>query len=316
MNRLYDLPLASPQMVVSFCFEKKTSKGIQMNKSIVSRRSFAGRSSCGSLMIERLEERRLLSASSAVQILPLASSPLAQFKPVAPAKIMAGSTGTEQVTIRNPSAASETEEVTITLAPSLNGKTASGSYSSPAVSESLTIKAHGSAAVKVPFVPTATLPSGKYHTLVSVVLGTNTITGTAPGTYTLIVPPAPTTTPSLIGRYFGLITATSSSGGGIFGGGSHTVHQATFIWQTTGQTLSSLTGLFAVGSGQTNATMTGSEVTTGAIQYTLTSANINYTIAGKVTPDGSTITGTFKGTLVNNIFKKLNGRFKITLQTS
>jgi hypothetical protein len=246
-------------------------------------------------LVEPLESRQLLSASPV------------SFKPVTPAKITAGNTGVEQVVIHNPGAASETENVTITLAPSLNGSTAAGSYSSSGVSEILTIKGHGSATVKVPFVPTSPLAAGKYHTLVSVQLGTSTFSGTAPGTYTLIIPPAPTTTPSLIGRYSGLITA--NPGGGL-------THQATFIWLTTGQTLTSLTGQFAVGSQQANGTMTGSESTTGAIQYHFSSSLINYTITGTVSPDGSTITGKFKGTLVNNIFKNLSGRFKITQQTS
>ena len=242
-------------------------------------------------LIEPLEDRLFLSASPVT------------FKPVTPAKITAGNTGTEQVTIHNPTAASETESVAITLAPSLNGSTAAGSYSSPGVSEMLTIKAHGSAAVKVPFVPTSPLVGGKYHTLVSVQLGSNTYTGAAPGTYTLIIPPNPTTTPSLIGRFSGLITANPSS---------NLTHQATFIWQTTGQTLTSLTGTFSVGSQQETGTMTGSELTTGAISYHFSSSLINYTITGTVSTDGSTITGKFKGTLVSNIFKNLSGRFKIT----
>jgi hypothetical protein len=161
--------------------------------------------------------------------------------------------------------------------------------------------------VKVPFVPTDTLAAGKYHTLASVQLGGSTFSGKAPGTYTLIIPPAATTTPSLIGRFSGLITANPSAG---------LTHEATFIWQTTGQTLTSLTGLFSVGSQQENGAMTGSELTTGAISYHFSSSLINYTITGTVSPDGSTITGKFKGTLVNNIFKNLSGRFKITQQTS
>jgi hypothetical protein len=255
-------------------------------------------------MIETLEDRQLLSAAPV------------QLKPVTPAKILAGNTGSDVVTIRNLTAASETEAVTITLAPSLNGTTAAGAYSSPSVTETLTLKAHGSASVKVPFIPPTTLVAGKYHTLATVDFGGNTITATAPGTYTLTLPPGPTTTPSLIGHYSGLITATSSSGGGIFGGGSHTTHEATFIWQTTAQTESSLTGLFAVGSGQTTGTMTGSETTTGTFSYALASANINYTIAGKVLDGGSELTGAFKGTLVNNIFARLNGHFKLLLQSS
>ena len=267
-----------------------------MRKSIGSKRGVASHSSKREpSLIEPLESRLFLSASPV------------SLKPVTPAKITAGNTGTEQVTIHNTTTASETEAVTITLAPSLNGSTAAGSYSSPGVSEMLTIKAHGSATVKVPFVPTAALAAGKYHTLVSAQLGGSTFSGTAPGTYTLIIPPAPTTTPSLIGRFSGLITANP---------GANLTHEATFIWQTTGQTLTSLTGTFSVGSQQETGTMTGSELTTGAISYHFSSSLINYTITGTVSPDGSTITGKFKGMLVNNIFKNLSGRFKITMQTT
>ena len=244
----------------------------------------------------------------------MSASPV-QLKPVTPSKILAGNTGTETVTIRNLTTASETEAVTITLAPSLDGHTAAGSYSSSPFSQSLTIKAHGSMTVKVPFMPPVPLKGGKYQTLSKVKIGTDTINATAPGVYTLILPPIPTTTPSLIGRFSGLITATSSSGGGIFGGGSHTVKQATFIWQTTAQTLTSLTGLFAVGSQQTQGTMSGSEFANGTFQYTLTSDLINYTIKGTVTANGSLLKGTFVGTLVNNIFKKLNGHFKLPQST-
>ena len=91
---------------------------------------------------------------------------------------------------------------------------------------------------------------------------------------------------------------------------------ATFIWHTTDQTLTTLAGLFAVGSGQVTGTMTGSENTTGAITYTLASADINYTIKGTVSADGSTIKGTFNGKLVNNIFATLNGSFKLTRQAA
>ena len=183
--------------------------------------------------------------------------------------------------------------------------------------QTVTLKPHGKATIKVPFVPSTTNVAGKYHTLVSVVLGGNTYSGTAPGTYTLTVPPGPSITPSLIGHYSGLITATSR-GSNIFGGGGSThVKQATFIWFTNAQDLTSLSGIFAVGSQQENGvTMTGGETTTGTFTYTLTSDLINYTITGKVTPDGSTLKGKFVGTLVNNIFAKLNGNFKIVRQTA
>lgn len=233
-----------------------------------------------------------------------------------PKKILAGTTGTEQVTIKNLSTTAATETVTITLAPSLDGTTAAGTYSSPAVTQSVTLKAHGTAKIKVPFIPPITLVGGKYHTLATVQIDSDTFNAAAPGTYTLTVPPGPTTNPSLIAHYSGLIKATSTSGGGIFGGGSKTVKELTFIWFTTAQDDGSLTGQFNVGSGQTTGTMTGAETTTGTFTYTLASDNINYVIAGKVTPDGAILKGTFKGTLVDNIFAKVNGNFKITRVTS
>src|SRR6185312_14304661 len=190
----------------------------------------------GVTMIESLESRRLLSASALPFSLAAAS----------PKKILAGATGNEQVTIKNLSTTAATETVTITLAPSLDGTTAAGAYSSPAVTQSVTLKPHGTAKIKVPFIPPTTLVAGKYHTLATVQIDSDTFNATAPGTYTLTLPPGPSITPSLIGHYSGLITATSSSGGGIFGGGSHTVKQATFIWFTTAQDLNGLTGQFNV----------------------------------------------------------------------
>ncbi len=246
------------------------------------------------------------------------SAALVQFGAVTPGKVLAGNTAYETVTVHNPTAATLTEGVTVTLAPSLDGVTAAGAYDPmPANTEMVTIKKHGAAKVKVAFVPPDTLAAGKYHTLVTVTAGADTVSGVAPGTFKLTLPPAPTTTPSLVGHYVGLIKSTTSTSTGLFGTGTNTrVKEASFIWQTTGQTLTTLTGLFAVGDGQTTGTMTGSEVTTGTFTYTLASADINYTIKGKFSPDGTTLTGTFKGTLVNNIFSTLNGTFKLVRQAS
>ncbi len=281
-----------------------------MNKSIVGGRSVAARAPYESGMIEALESRRLLSVSPVTHLAPSALAAAITLKPATPAKILAGRTGFETVTIRNSSAASETQDISITLAPSLDGTTAAGSYSTPGVTETLTIKAHGSATVKVPFIPPATLAAGRYRTLAYVQVGFSTTLATAPGAYTLVLPPGSTTTPSLIGHYAGLILATSSTGG------AHGTHSAGFGWETTDQTDSTLTGLFAVGSGQAAGVMTGAELTTGVIQFTFTSDDITYTIKGKVTPDGSRISGTFKGVLLNNIFKKLNGNFRLSRQAS
>jgi hypothetical protein len=271
-----------------------------MLKSIVGQRGGVARKSHLSSMIEGLESRQLLSASPVL------------LKPVTPNKITAGNTGTEVVTIKNPTKASVTESVTITLAPSLNGHTAAGSYSSPSVTESLTIGAHGSAKVTVPFVPPNTLVSGKYHTLATVQIGADTFHAAAPGLYTLTVPPVPTTTPSLIGHYTGLIKITGSVGDH----GATITKEAGFIWQTTSQTTTGLTGLFVVGIGQFTGTMTGSEFLNGTFSFALASPDINYTVSGKVLNNGGELTGAFHGTFINNLFKKINGNFKLTLQPS
>jgi hypothetical protein len=240
-----------------------------------------------------------------------------------PGKILAGGkAGTEVVTVHNYGTIAETETVTITLAPSLDGVNPAGSYSTPGVTETVTIKKHGSASIKVPFVPPITLIAGKYHTLATVSFNQSTTTLTAPGTYTLTLPPLPTTAPTLIGRWVGLIIATSSESTGFFGGGtSTTVHEASMIWETTAQNLTSLTGLFAVGDqnaslngDSNNLSMQGYELTNGVIHFTLTSDNINYKMDGKVTNNGTKITGLFKGTLVNNIFKNLGGKFTLNMQ--
>ena len=256
-------------------------------------------------MFESLEDRRLMSAA-----------PLTLARPT-PAKILAGSTGYQTVTVRNLSATPVTETVAVHLAPSLDGTTPVGAYASPDVTQSVTLKPHASAKLKVAFVPPGTLAAGAYHTLATVTVDGAATTLAAPGTYTLKLPPGPTVTPGLVGHYSGLIYSSETTHSGTFNGGKNTrVKEASFIWQTTDQTLTALTGLFAVGSGQETATMTGGEDTTGAVTYTLTTPTINYTLKGKVTPDGSVIKGTFRGTLVNNIFANLNGTFKLTRQAS
>jgi len=284
-----------------------------MLKSIFGKRQIAKRSSSKSALpkvplIEGLEDRRLMSAVV----------PLVQLSAVSPGKILAGNKPvTEVVTIHNLTAVAETIPVTITTAPSLDGVNADGT-STATVTETLTIKKHGIAKVKVPFVPPVTLTAGKYHTLVSADVNGTAFSGVAPKTYTLTLPPLPTTTPSLIGHYVGLITATSSQSTGFFGGGtSTTVHELSLIWETNAQTLTTLGGLIAVGDQQVDdGTMTGYELTNGVIHYTFASADINYTLDGKVSANGQTIKGLFKGVLVNNLFKTIGGSFKMTLSTT
>jgi hypothetical protein len=268
-----------------------------MSKSVFSRHIVAANSSRAFSMIETLEDRRLMSAS------PI------HLSAVTPGKILAPNTGHVKVTIQNQTAVAETEPVTITLAPSLNGSTASGTYSSAPVSETVTIKAHGSATVVVPFTPPITLAQGKYHTLATVDLGGTSYTATGPGTYTLTVPPTPTTTPSLIGDYTGQARGAegTSSGGTV-------THAFGFIWNTTSQTTTSLTGTFTIGDVSYTGTMTGEETTTGAVDYTLASPEINYTVKGTVSADGSTITGKITGLLVNNLFKHVFGHFQLSRQ--
>ena len=278
-------------------------------------------------LVEGLENRQFLSASPAAYLAPLAAKappPVVQLSG-SPKKILAGSKpSTELVTIHNYGTVAETINITITLTPSVDGVTSAGSYTTPSVSETLTINKHGAAKVKVPFVVPITLAAGKYRTLGSVDFGSgNVITAVAPGSYTLTLPPLPTTTPTLVGDWVGLITATSSQSTGFFGTGTTTsIHQASFIWQATSQNLTSLTGLFAVGdqnakiNGVANGlSMQGYELNNGVIHYTLTSDDINYTIDGKLSKNNTVITGKFKGTLVNNIFKSLGGSFRLVQQT-
>jgi hypothetical protein len=262
-----------------------------MRKNGINQQGVAVRASS---LVESLEDRRLLSAA------PF------QLKPVAPTKILAGNTASETVVIHNLTASAVTEAVNITLAPSLNGSTPAGAYSTPGVSETITLKAHGSATVKVPFVPPTTLTSGKYHTLATVAIGDAAPTTLlAPGTYTLTVPPAVTTTPSLVGTYKGIIKQT------IAGSGKSYTHEAGFIWDDTAQTPGSLTGTFTVGTATDSGTMTGSENTTGAVTFTFTASDMTYTVVGKVSADGSSIIGTIKGTFVNNLWARLNGKFTL-----
>ena len=279
-----------------------------MLKSIFGKRQGAMRSSSRAPMIEGLESRQLLSAVP----------PLVQLSPVSPGKILAGNKpGTEVVTIHNLTAVAETIPVIVTVAPSLDGVNADGTYTAT-VSETLTIKKHGVAKVKVAFVPPITLTPGKYYTLVTANVGGTPFSGVAPKTYTLTLPPLPTTTPSLIGHYVGLVTAINSQSTGFFGGGtSTTVHQISLIWETNAQTLTSLSGLFAIGDQQVDdGTQEGYELTNGVIHYTLASPDINYTLDAKVSANGQTITGKLKATLVDNIFKTIGGTFKLKVSTN
>ena len=86
-----------------------------MSKLNLGSRSVRARRSHGVAMIESLEGRQLLSSSLPVQ-----------FKPIAPGKILAGKTGTETVIISNPGTETETEDVSVTLSPSLDGTTVAG----------------------------------------------------------------------------------------------------------------------------------------------------------------------------------------------
>jgi hypothetical protein len=263
-------------------------------------------------MIESLESRRLLSATV----------PLVQLHAVSPNKILAGGkTAYEVVTVHNLTAEPVTEDVAITLEPSLDGTTVAGTLGGGTLSETVTLKKHGAVNLKVGFVPPITQQAGKYYTLVTTtVADTTTTTATAPGTYTLTLPPEPTTTPSLVGDYSGIVESykSTTNGVGLFGHTTSTrIEILTFKWTTTSQTDQSLTGTFAVGAQQSTGTMVGTELTNGAIDYTLTSDLIDYTIVGKITTvkGVQTLSGTFKGTLVGNLFSSLNGKFKIAATT-
>lgn len=267
-----------------------------MLTSLFRRRKSAKPAASNPVAFEGLENRRLMSAA------------LATFSPVTPHKILAGSTtGVEVVTIHNPTTAPVTETVSITLTPSLDGVTAAGSYGQAPTTETLTINKHGSARVDVPFVAPITLTGGKYHTLVTVAFPTTTVTGKAPGVFTLNIPPMATTTPSLLGSYQGLIKGSAQTGDN-----SSITHEATIFWDITAQTINSFTGTFSVGDQTTTGTMTGTEYNTGSVSFTLTSADINYTLVGTVSSNGLLISGLFKSVLVNNIFPKLNGHVKLT----
>jgi hypothetical protein len=282
-----------------------------MIKSILSKRPVKKQSSNRPAMIEPLEGRQLLSAAPVLHTAAAKLPPLVSLSPATPGKILAGNKpGYETVTVRNLTTAIETESVTITLAPSLDGVNPAGTYSTPSVTQTVTIKKKGSIKIRVPFIPPITLAAGKYKTLATVDVGGTIVNATAPGAYTLTLPPLPTTTPSLIGRFTGLVTATSSQSTGFFGGGtSTTIHQVSIIWQTTAQDLTSLTGIFAVGDQQTAGVMTGYELNNGKVHYTLTSPLITYTMDGTIVNKGGVlkINGLFKGTLVNNIFKTIGG---------
>lgn len=279
-----------------------------MIKSIA--RRFRASANCSRAMslFEGLESRRMLSASPATT--PSASVPQVHLMPAASAKLLSGKTSSQTVVIRNPNAETETQKVTITLAPSLDGTTACESYSTPTVTKTLTIKGHRSAHVKVPFIAPATMAAGKYCTLATVQLGASTMTIAAPSFYTLRLAPAVTTTPNLVGYYSGIITGTNYTRGNLM------MDQATFSWDTTQQTTTCLNGVFSVGTGQTAGTMNGSELNTGKFRFTLMSDDIKYVVRGRVMNNGEMIKGSFRGKLAHNVFPWANGSFRIIRQAS
>src|SRR4051812_4760710 len=115
------LSSGTPTMFVGNVPGGITAKASEKSQLTVnSRRTTTARRSCGSPMIEGLESRRLLSASPLAHLADARAASVVQLKPAAPAKISAGNTGTESVTIRNLGTESETEDVTITLVPSLD----------------------------------------------------------------------------------------------------------------------------------------------------------------------------------------------------
>jgi hypothetical protein len=268
-------------------------------------------------MVEGLEGRTLMSASLA----PFVDTSTVIFGKVTPATILAPKAGSETITLKNPGTTPLTETATITLTPSLDGvNPAPVGYTSSPLTKTVTIRPHGSVPVKVSFNPPSTgLAAGKIHTLVNVAIVNGlvaNVSGPAPGTYTLKLPPGPTITPSLIGTYSGLVAGSATTGGG----GTLT-HELGFKWVITSQTLNSLTGQFVVGTQATtfDTVMTGTEDTTGAVNYTLNFTSttdpsyiIQFTIKGKILGNGARITGTSKGNLTENLFPHMTGAFKLT----
>lgn len=261
-------------------------------------------------MIEGLENRQMMSATI----------PVVTLHAVSPGKILAGNKpGYEVVTIRNPAVTAVTEEVTVSIAPSLDGVTAAGTYATTPIDETITLKKHGGLNIKIPFVPPVTLAAGKYYTLVTTDVAGTATTTVAPKMFTLTLPPLPTTTPSLIGDFSGIIESykSTTNGVGLFGHTTSTsIKILTFNWNTTAQDTGSLTGLFAVGAQQSTGTMVGTELTNGVISYSFTSDLIDYTLTGKITTvkGVQTLSGSIKSTLVGNLFSSLNGKFKIARQ--
>jgi hypothetical protein len=295
-NSLSFYPIVGCRSATGNSFSKPWLEIDQMLNAIFGKRRTSTPSSRPTALIEGLESRQFLSAS------PI------HLSPITPHKILAPNTGYETVTIHNLTAEPVTEPVTITLTPSLDGVTAAGAYTSDPYSNTITLKKHGSEAIKVAFTPPITLVEGKYHTLVSVDLNGTTIDATAPGTYTLTIPPAPTETPSLIGRYTGLTHGSTQLGsGGII------THEYGFIWTITGQTINSLTGTFTIGDQTISGTMTGEETTTGTFTWTLASSLANYTVTGTVNSEGTQLKGIIHGTLVDNLFNRVDGHFTLTL---
>ena len=249
--------------------------------------------------IEGLEGRRLLSASPV------------HLGAVTPAKISAGATGYETVTIRNATAAAVTESVTVSLTPSLDGTTAVGAVRVPGadrhcvdqearVGQGEGAVRPGRAADQRQVLHPCHGGRRRHHLRRQ---GAGPVhTGRTARRHDDPEPGRP------------LLRHRHGSAG--TGNGGSVTHEFGFIWQTTAQTPDSLSGTFYVGNGNATGTMTGQESTDGSVTYTLTSADINYTLKGKVTPDGSAITGTIHGTLVNNLFKRIDGKFTLTRQPS
>ncbi len=279
-----------------------------MRKLNVERSAVATHGASGSSVIEVLEGRQLLSATAVANLAPVNCVPQVEVSPAARSRVMAGKTRSEVVKIRNTSAQRLTEQVTITLAPSTDGTSACGCYSTPSVTRTLSIRAHGSASVRIPFIAPTTLATGKYQTVATVQVGATTIRAAATRSYSLVLPPAPLATSNLVGSYFGIISGSSTSHGNVMDS------QATFSWNTTEQTTDHLSGVFSVGTGLVIGTMTGQELDNSRIHFTLKSDHLKYEITGRLLPDGVTIKGTFQGTVAKTLFTGVEGTFKITRQ--
>lgn len=295
-------------------------------------------SSPRSVAVERLESRQLLSASLAsLSITQLADSSAlhvslnhsgasraeastsntittARLARLTPGKILAGKNASTVLAIHNPNKLPETGTLNLNLVPSQDGKNGFGGFTLITVSMPLTVNGRSTSRVPLKFAVPSSLPGGQYTAIASGRFAGNSILAVTPAKFTVVVPPQPVTTPSLVGHFVGTV---KPNGGGLFDSlVGALVGKQTLDLNITSQAIDSLGGTVKISSAKGTGTLVGRELSNGNFHYTLNDSGFNVTIDGHVRADGMVLSGTISGTFSGFSFASLKGTFQAKRQTT